>query len=242
MEFRKLKADEIDVRVGSVGARGVSLLLYQDARCAMTVLDETVGPENWQRDHKDLKGNLFCGIGIKCGDEWIWKWDCGTESYTEKEKGESSDSMKRAAVNWGIGRELYTAPFVFISGVTQKGDNGRYEITDEGKKKINGAFVSEIDYNEKGEISNLHICDKDGNLVFSWGQQKKRIKQEKKTPEQILAEDRITPGGVDYLENLIRETKSDKEKLLAFYQISDLSEMNIKQSEDCRKKLEAKLG
>lgn len=247
MEFRKLKADEIDVRVGTVGARGVSLLLYQDARCAMTVLDETVGAENWQRDHKEVKGNLFCGIGIKCGDEWVWKWDCGTESYTEKEKGEASDSMKRAAVNWGIGRELYTAPFVFISGVTENENKGvegakpKYVITDDGKKKLNGAFVSEIDYNEKGEICLLHVCDKDGNKIYSWGQQQKRIKQEKKTPEQILEEDKITPGGVDYLENLIRETKSDKAKLLEYYNINDLSEMNIKQSEDCRKKLEAKL-
>ena len=248
MEFRKLKADEIDIRVGTVGKKGVSLLLYQDARCAMTVLDEAVGAENWQRNHKEVKGNLFCGIGIKCGDEWVWKWDCGTESYTEKEKGESSDSMKRAAVNWGIGRELYTAPFIFVSGGTKdenegvKGAKPKYVITDEGKKKLNGAYVSEITYNSKGEIETLKICDKDGNPMFSHGARKTTAK--KKTLEQPPEQDpeMNTPGGVDYLENLIAETQADKTKLLAYYKVNSLSEMTKDQAIDCRKRLEAKLG
>ena len=86
----------------------------------MTILDETVGPENWQREHYECKGNLYCRVGIRMqrqdgSVEWVWKSDCGTESYTDKEKGESSDSFKRACVNWGIGRELYTAPCIFIN-------------------------------------------------------------------------------------------------------------------------------
>ena len=119
LEFRDLRADEIEVRVQSVKEKGIVLLLYKNARCDMNILDETVGAENWQREHYECKGNLFCRVGIRVsrgdnGGEWVWKSDCGTESNTEAEKGEASDSFKRACFNWGIGRELYTAPFIFV--------------------------------------------------------------------------------------------------------------------------------
>lgn len=121
-KFRDLRADEIECRVQSVKETGLVLLLYKDARVDMNILDETVGAARWQREHHECKGNLFCRVGIcvetKQGDaifpEWVWKADCGAESNTEKEKGEASDSFKRACVNWGIGRELYTAPFIWI--------------------------------------------------------------------------------------------------------------------------------
>lgn len=126
MTFRDLHADEVDVRLQQVKQNGCVALLYKDARVDQNILDETVGAERWQREHYEVKGNLFCRVGIKCGDEWVWKSDCGTESNTEKEKGEASDSFKRACFNWGIGRELYTSPFIFIPAdkVTIK-DNGR---------------------------------------------------------------------------------------------------------------------
>lgn len=114
MDVRLLRADEIDARISAVAKWGVQLLLYKDARCDMNILDETVGAENWQRKHELINGNLFCSVGIKCGDEWVWKQDVGVESYTEKEKGQASDSFKRACFNWGIGRELYTAPAMFV--------------------------------------------------------------------------------------------------------------------------------
>ena len=118
-KFRDLRADEIECRVQSVKENGLVLLLYKDARVDMNILDETVGSSNWQREHYECKGNLFCrvGIGISRQDgtcEWVWKSDCGTESNTEAQKGEASDSFKRACFNWGIGRELYTAPFTWI--------------------------------------------------------------------------------------------------------------------------------
>lgn len=120
-KFRDLRADEIECRVQQVKENGLVLLLYKDARVDMNILDETVGAENWQREHYECKGNLFCRVGIRCGEpvkspawEWIWKSDCGTESNTEAQKGEASDSFKRACFNWGIGRELYTAPFTWI--------------------------------------------------------------------------------------------------------------------------------
>ena len=101
-KFRDLQADEIEVRVQSVKANGLVLLLYKNARCDMNILDETVGVENWQREHYECKGNLFCRVGIKSdGGEWVWKADCGTESNTEAQKGEASDSFKRACFNFG---------------------------------------------------------------------------------------------------------------------------------------------
>lgn len=121
MEFRDLTADDIEVRVQSANQNGLILLLYKNARVDMSILDETVGAENWQREHYECKGNLFCRVGINVNynipetpEKWVWKSDCGVESNTEKEKGEASDSFKRACFNWGIGRVLYTSPFVWI--------------------------------------------------------------------------------------------------------------------------------
>lgn len=162
MEFRKLKPEEIDVKVGSVSKKGYTLLLYKNARVDMEILDETVGAENWQRDHKECKGNLYCGIGINNPiietengkpviiDRWVWKWDCGTESaFGDKEKGEASDSFKRAGFNWGIGRELYTSPMIFIFCETKYNETKRcYEIADEEKAKSNNFYVGDIKYKD----------------------------------------------------------------------------------------------
>ena len=127
--FRNLQASEIECRVSTVNDNGCSLLLYKDARCDMNILDETVGPERWQRKHELINGNLFCSVGIFFPEmeSWVWKQDVGTESYTEKEKGQASDSFKRSCFNWGIGRELYTAPFIWVgkSDVNIKERNGK---------------------------------------------------------------------------------------------------------------------
>ena len=155
MEFRLLKADEIDVRVAQVKESGCSLLLYKDARVDMNILDTTpgIGPENWQRKHYECKGNLFCSVGIKIDGEWVWKDDAGAESQAEKEKGEASDSFKRACVNWGIGGELYTK-------------NGKATTYDKFE-------VTKIAYTDDRKISGLAIWrlankDKDRKRVFVW--------------------------------------------------------------------------
>ncbi len=119
-DFRCLYPDEINVRVARCKEYGVQLLLYKDSRCDMNILDETVGRMNWQRRHYECKGNLFCSIGIRESKDWTWKDDAGAESNMEKEKGEASDSFKRAGTNWGIGRELYTAPFIWVPLETEK--------------------------------------------------------------------------------------------------------------------------
>ena len=173
MKFRLLKEDEIDVKIGTITAKGVTLLLYKNARVDMAILDETVGAENWQRDHKEVKNNLYCGIGIYSDklQGFVWKWDCGVESaFGDKEKGEASDSFKRAGFNWGIGRELYTSPLIFVDCKTELKDKNDirkgYQVADEDRKKFYGLKVAKIEYNEKREIINLVIVDGQGCQIY----------------------------------------------------------------------------
>ena len=161
-KFRTLRADELDCRVGTCNEKGFTLLLYKDARCDQNILDETVGAENWQRDHKEVKGNLYCGVSIwdDTKKQWITKWDCGVESNTEKEKGEASDSFKRACFNWGIGRELYTSPFIYIKGNTEKNNKGKDVPT------FRSITVKEIEYTD-GKITKLTIIG-DGEIIYTF--------------------------------------------------------------------------
>lgn len=165
MNFRKLNADEIDCRISTVSEKGLSLLLYKDARVDMRLLDEVVGAENWQRKHELINGNLFCSVGIKCGTEWVWKQDVGVESYTEKEKGQASDSFKRACFNWGIGRELYSAPFIWIPA-----DKCNL-FNKSGRMSCNDRFeVTSIGYDDNGNINHLTIKNsKTRAVVYSMG-------------------------------------------------------------------------
>ena len=127
INFRELTENDIECRVQSVKQNGLVLLLYKNARVDMNILDETVGAENWQREHYECKGNLFCRVGVDVSgnENWVWKSDCGTESNTEAQKGEASDSFKRACFNWGIGRSLYTAPFIWIPADKCNINNGK---------------------------------------------------------------------------------------------------------------------
>lgn len=159
MQFRKLRADEIEVRPKVVKQNGCSLLLFKDARCDMNILDESVGSMNWQRKH--LRDNANCVVSIwdKDKNQWISKEDTGTESNTEKEKGQASDSFKRACFNWGIGRELYTAPFIWITSQNYTIKNGK--ITDRFKVKT-------INY-DGNKISELEIINNDTKkIVFTF--------------------------------------------------------------------------
>lgn len=163
MEFRKLNSDEIDVRIGTSKKNdireivGASYLLYKDARVDMALLDEEVGAMNWQRKHEFKDGKLYCSVGIYDEDkeQWIWKEDVGTESMSEAEKGQASDSFKRACFNWGIGRELYTAPFIWINALPKE-DLARVRMS-----------VREIQYNGN-EISKLIIVDNNGSVRYKY--------------------------------------------------------------------------
>ena len=160
--FRRLRADEIDCRVQSASDKGLSLLLYKDARCDMNILDETVGCLNWQRTHSRDNSNCTVSIYNKDLGEWVSKEDTGTDSNTEAEKGRASDSFKRACVNWGIGRELYTAPFIWIN-------KSEYTVDDKGRCK-DRFYVSDIGYDKAGNINRLVIYNKNRKRkVFSLG-------------------------------------------------------------------------
>lgn len=166
--FRLLNADEIDVRVATINEKGATLLLYKDARCDMNILDETVGAYNWKREHTRDNANCIVSLWDKEKGEWVSKEDTGTESFTEKEKGLASDSFKRACFNWGIGRELYTAPFIYIQGSKMKmfEKNGKWATYDK-------FFVEKIAYDGKRQITGISIKNQDGVRVFVYNNTKK---------------------------------------------------------------------
>lgn len=173
MKFRTLRADEIECRVSTVNDKGVSLLLYKDARADMNLLDEEVGPENWQRSHELINGNLFCNVEILINGVWVKKQDVGTESNTQAEKGQASDSFKRACVNWGIGRELYTAPFIWVGadGCNLKENKGKVTTFDKFS-------VTHIAYDSSRNITELAIKNlSTGKQVFKFGMSKVPEKQ-----------------------------------------------------------------
>lgn len=172
MEIRLLRADEIEVKIKQVTAKGAFALLYKTARTDMSILDEVFTPGNWTNDYKEIKGNLYCGIGVYMIDtkEWVWRWDCGIESREDdgnEKKGEASDAFKRAGTRWGIGRELYTSPMIFLRVPTK-------EIQSKGKtvyvleNKYARFDVQSIEYDDKRRISGLEIVDEQGEIVFRY--------------------------------------------------------------------------
>ena len=165
---RLLRADEIECRVSTINGNGLSLLLFKDARVDQKILDETFSPFGWKRSHQSIDGNLYCTVEVWDSEkeQWIAKQDVGAMSYSEKEKGQASDSFKRACFNWGIGRELYTAPFIWIPA-------GKAEIMykeEQNKAKrfyCNDHFsVSSISYNDDREISGLVVVNDSGHTVY----------------------------------------------------------------------------
>ena len=186
-QIRTLRADEIECRVQQVNEKGCVLLIFKDARVDMNVLDETFGVDGWQRTHEVINGNLFCNIEIWSDAKqlWIKKQDVGTESNTEKEKGEASDSFKRAGFNVGIGRELYSSPFIWI-----KLDPSEIEKSSQGKPQLSRSVkfsVTSINYDKNREICELVISDNKGNVRYTFGSSKTAPKTATKAPEQPKA-------------------------------------------------------
>lgn len=193
-KFRDLRADEIDCRIAMVKANGVSLLLYKDARCDMNILDETVGPYNWQRTHSRDNANCTVSLWDDEKKQWISKEDTGTESNTEAEKGLASDSFKRACFNWGIGRELYTAPFIWV-------DASCCEIKNvQGVQKCYDKFaVADIKIEDKKIVYLKIVTEKTGKVVFETGKKimtgnKPAPKSEPKTGVSSPVYERLVNG------------------------------------------------
>ena len=206
-KIRLLKAEEIECRVGMISEKGLSLLLYKDARVDMKILDEVYGSSNWQRKHEVIGGNLYCTVSIwdEKKQQWIAKMDVGTKSNTEKEKGEASDSFKRACFSIGIGRELYTAPFIWISAekvdIHRKAD--RYVTYDKFK-------VSSLSYNENREIKDISIVNQNGKIVYQL-----KSTSEKNTNEHI-----------EGINQELRRTGIALDTVLRRYGVSSIEEMD----------------
>lgn len=222
MNFRKLKAEEIECRVSTVTSSGCSVLLYKDARIDQKLLDETVGALNWKRSHQLLGDRLYCTVEVWDAEkaQWINKQDVGTESYTEKEKGQASDSFKRACFNFGIGRELYTAPFIWISSgvcnIEAKGD--KYTTKDRFK-------VQTIGYDDDGNINKLTVVNAKTNVVvYTFGKAE--------TEEEEMMEhtkDNLSPVMLKAVRTSIEKNGYKEEKICEFFKLQKLEDMTIMQ-------------
>lgn len=231
-KFRVLRADEIDCRIAMVKPNGVSLLLYKDARCDMNILDETVGPLNWQRLHSRDNANCTVSIWDEDRRQWVSKEDTGTESYTEKEKGLASDSFKRACFNWGIGRELYTAPFIWIPAdkCAIKGTGRKDARGNEVQTCTDHFCVESISYNDKRSIDSLVIRNESKKIeAFSFGRtslSKKTNNKENagkdnaqadkgKKPDADFSEKHITKAMFEAIRSEQKRTGKSDETILA---------------------------
>ena len=180
--FRTLNADEIEVRVQQVTnttKKKAILLLYKNARVDMDLLDEQFGCLGWQREHAFKEGKNYCKVSVYDATKqmWVSKEDVGVESNTEETKGEASDSFKRACVNLGIGRELYTAPSISI----ELADDEWQTNQKSGKPQINSWIkfkVASITYNGDRKIIGLSIVDAKGNTRYIMGEKAKSQPQQ----------------------------------------------------------------
>lgn len=227
--IRLLTADEIECRVGTISEKGVSLLLYKDARADMKILDEVFGAFGWKRTHLLIGGNLYCCVEIydEQKQQWISKMDVGTESYTEKEKGQASDSFKRACVSWGIGRELYTAPFIWLAAnkvnIQPKGD--KYITYDKFR-------VKEIEYNDNREITGLTILNQDAKIVYSLSPANGKATNTGAESTPLISQK--APSAMVPTAEQMRQMTKELERtgvaldtVLSRYQISSVEEMTI---------------
>ncbi|MBE99350.1 Rad52/Rad22 family DNA repair protein [Flavobacterium coralii] len=162
-----LKIQDVDFRVQSITSNGyATILAYKDARVDMNRLD-AVCAGNWQKDFKTIEGRLYCGVGIKINDEWLWRWDVGTESFSDKEKGQASDAFKRACFNWGIGRELYNYPHIKV-----KLNTNEYTVSNNKAKQTYALNLKEwvwsAEIDAEGNVVSLSAKDNTGNLRYSY--------------------------------------------------------------------------
>lgn len=201
--IRLLRAEEIECRVSIVKDSGVSLLLYKDARVDQRILDEVFGIFGWQRRHEAIEGNLYCTVAVfdKETGQWISKQDVGTSGISEQEKSQASDSFKRACFNIGIGRELYSAPFIWVS-------REHVDIQKRGEKLIcvNRFSVAEIAYSDSREIEHLVIANERGDVVYRWELKKRQWLEPAGMSSSPKAEKTMEPKEKE----IAREEKKDR--------------------------------
>ena len=236
--IRLLKADEIECRVSVINEKGLSLLLYKDARVDQRILDETFGAFGWKRSHQCIDGNLYCTVEVfdKETMQWIAKQDVGTMGYTEKEKSQASDSFKRACFNWGIGRELYSAPFIWIPA-------GKASIQmKEGPNKEKRYYCNErfsvisITYNNDREIAGLVINNDKDQIIYElkakadMGSRKEKVepkgKKESGQQKQEAKKEGISKEQMDSLQAELDRTGVTMETVQGRYQIQEPQSMS----------------
>ena len=178
---KPLTIGQIDFRVQSINKGGyATILAYKDARVDMNRLDAIYGAEGWQRKHEFKNNKSYCAVGVysERTSSWVWKEDVGTESNVDKEKGQASDSFKRACFNFGIGRELYDYPIIKI-----KLKQNEYKVDGNKVKQTWDLHLKEwkwLSQFEGGKISFLAAQDDHGKTRFQWG----KFKHETKTNEE----------------------------------------------------------
>lgn len=240
--FRLLKADEIDCRISMVKKNGLSLLLYKDARCDMNILDETVGPFNWQKAYSRDNRNCTVSIWDQEKGQWISKEDTGTESYTEAEKGLASDSFKRACFNWGIGRELYTAPFIWVSSTQCEIKQSGTKYTCYDRFKVTGIGYDENERINSLEITKVNYQGRPVGVVYKFDGDKAK-ENEKKDAETKRAvegdlDKKIDPKKAAIVEKcLSSQPPAWRESILKHYNIEKLSDLTGRQYADLNNRL-----
>lgn len=229
MEFRLLRENEIDCRISQIASNYCTLLLYKDARVDQNILDETVGCMNWQKRYVRENANCIVGIWDEDKKQWVEKEDTGTESFSEAEKGLASDSFKRACFNWGIGRELYTAPSIFIfprkdMGAKVKEDEESKEFFEKNGKYTTKTkfYVDLIGYDEKRCINNLVIRDNKGNSRF-----------------ELLTKDKEKEINKEFIElqslikqNEEKDDKFEREEFYKYFNVEADNQLNFKQRKE----------
>lgn len=215
--IRLLKADEIECRAATVNENGVSVLLYKDARVDQRILDESFGIFGWKRSHQCIDGSLYCTVEVfdRETSTWVAKQDVGAAGLSEKEKSQASDSFKRACFNWGIGRELYTAPFIWIPA-------GRANIQKRGNRYVcNSHFsVDTINYNGDREIVSLSISDEKCQTVFEW-----KAKGAMQGGQGLHGTDFISGWQMELLQKELERTGVEIETVQDRYQIEKPEQM-----------------
>lgn len=235
-KFRNLRSDEIDVRINQIASNYCTMLLYKDARCDMNILDETVGALNWKREHTRDNANCIVSIYDEEKQQWVSKEDTGTESFSEAEKGLASDSFKRACVNWGIGRELYSSPSIITfprKDMIPKGKESEFFANEKGKYTTKTYFwVEIIDYDENDNIKDLIIRDNKNNIRFS---QLSKEKDKELTKIMETMKKLITA-------NEEKDDTFDREKFYQYFGADNDAGLTYKQVEEAITLLEKRLN
>ena len=212
-EIRLLKANEIECRVATINEKGVSILLYKDARVDQKILDETFTPLGWKKTYQSIDGNLFCTVEIYDPDkgEWIQKQDVGVASYSEPIKGSASDAFKRASFCVGVGRELYSAPFIWISA-----DKIKMEKKENRWVSYEKFSVQYISYNEDREIASLIIVNGDGKVLYEMKQ---------KSPITTIKQGDLSDSQIRELKDELYRTGVPLDTVLRRYGLNHMDEM-----------------